>query len=218
MDLRVGLERLKSVLHNYDAHHREGHEDRFLAAMKRLDKVRQIANDPSVTDNIRFSRCFSYLRKVEPLVFEELILMAFKRAGFAVRFNKTYSGDGGIDGQVWIKDWRSYDPYFARQFPDTRLSGWAGIQCKRYEGAVSREHIRQYPHDLQSANLVAGFFVHTGTTPKQRKPMTTEERQARKGLPPVRILSGSALFHFLAKEEFPMDTILVGQPQVSARE
>jgi hypothetical protein len=43
-----------------------------------------------------------YLRKVNPYVFEEMILTALERRGIPVRRNNRYSGDGGLDGQFWV--------------------------------------------------------------------------------------------------------------------
>ena len=40
----------------------------------------------------------TYLRKISPYVFEELLLSAFERQGLAVVRNASYSGDGGLDG------------------------------------------------------------------------------------------------------------------------
>lgn len=88
-------------------------------------------------------RVFGYLRKIDPLAFEELTLEAFRRAGHRVKRGRRYSGDGGIDGHVQV---------------DGR---WVPIQCKRYRNAINPEHVRAF------AALVfpgRGFFVHTGRT------------------------------------------------------
>lgn len=45
-----------------------------------------------------------YLRKINPYVFEELLLLALERQGLTVVRNASYSGDGGTDGQVIIDD------------------------------------------------------------------------------------------------------------------
>ncbi|WP_192840691.1 restriction endonuclease, partial [Enterobacter hormaechei] len=44
----------------------------------------------------------NYLRKIDPFVFEELLLEGFEAHGFRTIRNKRYTGDGGIDGQVII--------------------------------------------------------------------------------------------------------------------
>lgn len=43
------------------------------------------------------ARPFSYLRQVDPLVYEEVVLSALEDAGAFVLRNRRYSGDGGVD-------------------------------------------------------------------------------------------------------------------------
>ncbi|WP_349949896.1 restriction endonuclease, partial [Escherichia coli] len=47
-----------------------------------------------------FPQKINYLRKIDPFVFEELLLEGFEAHGFRTIRNKRYTGDGGIDGQV----------------------------------------------------------------------------------------------------------------------
>ncbi|MBO1996782.1 restriction endonuclease [Staphylococcus epidermidis] len=49
-----------------------------------------------------FGQKIAYLRKIDPFVFEELLLEGFERRGFEVIRNRRYTGDGGIDGRVKI--------------------------------------------------------------------------------------------------------------------
>ena len=92
------------------------------------------------------ARIFGYLRKVDPLMFEELILESFSCSGFRVRRNRRYSGDGGIDGQV-------------------RLNGaWAPVQCKRYSAHINPAHVADFAAVLRRRRVPAGLFVHTGRT------------------------------------------------------
>ena len=88
-------------------------------------------------------RIFGYLRKIDPLAFEELTLEAFKRSGHRIKRGRRYSGDGGIDGHVWM---------------DGR---WVPIQCKRYRNTINPEHVRAF---AALAFPGRGFFVHTGRT------------------------------------------------------
>lgn len=206
MDIRLGIEHLTAWLHNYDVQHQEGHKQRVLAAKKRFQRLQAIASNPEMTEDQRFATLFAYARKIEPMIFEELVLIAFKAKGFMVRGNAAYTGDGGIDGRVWVEDWRQIDPWFSRRHPNRIVRGWAGIQCKRYEGAVRREHIRQFPYDLAKAELVAGLFVHTGTTPKARpgsEQSPSPEDVDKDFLPPVRILSGRSLIALLTGGKHP---------------
>lgn len=47
-------------------------------------------------------RKFAYLRKIDPFTFEEMILEAYELRGHKVKRNHRYTGDGGIDGKVWL--------------------------------------------------------------------------------------------------------------------
>lgn len=197
--IRLAIEQLAACLHNYDVHQQEGHKRRAKAALARLYQFRAIGQDTALPESHRFAAQFAYLRKVEPLLFEEMVLEAFRQRKFMVRFNERYSGDGGIDGRIWVEDWRQIDPYFARRYPDRIVRGWAGLQCKRYQGAVRQEHIRQFPEDMAREGLVAGFFVHTGTTPKARNPQPDDFTESA-NLPPVKRISGKALLHLLSEK------------------
>ena len=88
-------------------------------------------------------RVFGYLRKIDPLAFEELTLEAFRRAGHRIKRGRRYSGDDGIDGHVWM---------------DGR---WVPIQCKRYSSAINPAHVQAF---ASLAFPGRGFFVHTGRT------------------------------------------------------
>jgi restriction system protein len=89
----------------------------------------------------------TYLRKISPYVFEELLLSAFERQGLSVVRNASYSGDGGLDGQVIIDG-----------------EHWL-IQAKRYSRAVS-------PHMLRtstgfSCSPAAGGCLSTRAVPEK---------------------------------------------------
>lgn len=114
-----------------------------------------------------FPQKISYLRKIDPFVFEELLLHAFEDAGFEITRNAKYTGDGGIDGRFYID---------GRKFL---------IQAKRYSSWVSTAHIQQLDALAKKDNSFA-VFCHTGKTRKQ----TLEAYKAHKR---VMIISGEAL-------------------------
>ncbi|MCX8967269.1 restriction endonuclease [Erwinia psidii] len=114
----------------------------------------------------------TYLRKINPYVFEELLLLAFERQGLTVVRNDSYSGDGGIDGQVLIDGER-----------------WL-IQAKRYGRTVEPEHVRQFDQLLKNY-CRRGLFVHTGRTGKMSRDIHTAS-------PRLRIISGQTLLAVLA--------------------
>lgn len=114
-------------------------------------------------------RIFGYLRKIDPLAFEELTLEAFRRSGHRVKRGRRYSGDGGIDGHVWAN------------------GSWAPVQCKRYSAHINAAHVAEFATIVQRRGG-AGFFVHTGRT----GPASRDRAAAR-----VRFISGQRLIDLL---------------------
>lgn len=88
----------------------------------------------------------AYLRKINPLVFEELILCLFERDGLFVARSPSYSGDGGVDGSFY---WPG--------------KGRCAIQSKRYSKAITPAHARDFAR-VVARSYKAGVFAHTGRT------------------------------------------------------
>ncbi|WP_415912763.1 restriction endonuclease [Neptuniibacter sp. QD37_11] len=86
---------------------------------------------------------FQYVRKIDPFVFEELILIAIAAKGGKIKRNKRYTGDGGIDGQCWIN--RKH--YL--------------IQAKRYSGYIKGSHLNDFDTIVRKRRT-RGLFIHTG--------------------------------------------------------
>lgn len=87
----------------------------------------------------------SYLRKVEPFVFEELIGLLLTRIGFRMLPSVRYTGDGGIDGRAhWLG----------------RI--WL-VQVKRYRRHINRRDVERFSQ-ICALNHAIGLFVHTGRT------------------------------------------------------
>ena len=125
------------------------HRRRIRQARRVLKKIRPWLGEPNGA-----ARVFGYLRKVDPLTFEELVLHSFVDMGWRVKRGTRYSGDGGIDGHVRCPG----NPY------------WIAVQCKRYSNAINPRHVRDF------ASLVFprhGFFVHTGRTGDQSRAAAT---------------------------------------------
>ncbi|EBS1325791.1 restriction endonuclease [Salmonella enterica subsp. enterica serovar Worthington] len=114
----------------------------------------------------------NYLRKINPYVFEELLLLSFERQGMKVVRNRAYSGDGGLDGQVFIDGKR-----------------WL-IQAKRYSRSISPQHISAFA-GLLSQEGCHGFFIHTGR-------MGQLSRVLLQQYPHVHLISGQCLLDLLA--------------------
>lgn len=113
----------------------------------------------------------AYLRKIDPYVFEELVLDAFEHQGYQVLRSQRYSGDGGVDGVV-IKNGRRHL-----------------IQAKRYRGHIQLAHIKQF-QSVVAQQQCHGLFIHTGRTGKQ-------SREQANTSPNLHILSGRRLLDLL---------------------
>ena len=117
---------------------------------------------------------FAFLREVNPFVFEEMLLTAFKRKGHKIRRNKRYTGDGGIDGMV-------------------RLKGqWYAIQAKRYKNHINAKDVAELSRICRRRD-VKGLFIHTGKT-------GSKSRQLAQSCPLVQIVSGKKLLKILCNK------------------
>lgn len=112
----------------------------------------------------------SYLRKIDPYVFEELLLTCLESQGYTIKRNKRYSNDGGIDGKAYKDD-------------ITYL-----IQAKRYKGYVSAEHLNKFLNLVNEAKC-RGLFIHTGKTGQATYHKYREEY--------IEIVSGDKLIELL---------------------
>ena len=119
------------------------------------------------------SKTFSYLRKIDPLVFEECLLFCFERRGFKVKRNKTYTGDGGLDGKVTLDDG----------------SHWA-IQAKRYSNHINPKHVKEFSDLVSKGNYTGGFFIHTGKTGERSHQNLAED---------IYFISGGNLHQFITQ-------------------
>lgn len=119
--------------------HRPGHRDNIAKSRAVLRQLRSWEG-PYLN-----SRCFAFLRKVDPLIFEEMVLTALEDCGLFVWRNVRYTGDGGIDGKAWHP-----------------RHGWCAVQVKRYRQHVSADHVRQFAELVATYRYPAGLFVHSG--------------------------------------------------------
>ena len=91
-------------------------------------------------------RIFGYLRKIDPLAFEELVLEAFCCAGVRIKRSRRYSRDGGVDGHV-------------------RYAGrWCPVQMKRYRGHINPVHVHDFSRVVERLRAPRGYFIHCGRT------------------------------------------------------
>lgn len=116
----------------------------------------------------------AYLRKIDPFVFEELLLTCFERQGYTIRRNERYTGDGGLDGRVWLHG----EVYL--------------VQAKRYKDSINPAHVKEFGRVIQSRGAVGGFFIHTGRTGNQSKELLRQ-------YPQIQLLSGQKLVEFIGR-------------------
>lgn len=114
----------------------------------------------------------TYLRKIEPFVFEEFLLTCFHRQGYKIIRGTRYTGDGGIDGQVII---------------DNKLYL---IQAKRYSGDIKLAHLQEFAAVIKKNKCVGGYFIHTGKTGTACREYLTMN-------PCVTLISGQCLIEFI---------------------
>ena len=120
----------------------DSHESNIQSSLKIVQKIR----------SFEFRSMFAYLRKIDPYVFEEVVLTAFNEQGFRVERNPSYSGDGGLDGVVYVHG-RKYL-----------------IQAKKYRSHISTSHVNAFALLVKNEiDVAGGFFVHTGKTPQSAK-------------------------------------------------
>jgi restriction system protein len=98
------------------------------------------ATEPGVA-----GRSLAYLRAVDPLVFEEVVMSALEDAGLLVLRSTRYSGDGCVDGAVWLPG-----------------GGWHAVQSKRYRSHVCSAHVCAFGEVVANGDYDGGLIVHTG--------------------------------------------------------
>lgn len=111
--------------------------------MKQAWKILKKINQPDFKNNP--ASLFSYIKKIDPFVFEELLLLAFRFRGFRVVHNKRYTGDGGIDGMIILPNCQR-----------------VAIQAKRYANHINPAHINTFRKDLLKKRCQHGVFIHCG--------------------------------------------------------
>jgi restriction system protein len=115
----------------------------------------------------------SYLRKVEPFVFEELLLIAVaQNPKCKVIKNDRYTGDGGIDGKFILNN-RLYI-----------------IQAKRYKSHIDSKDILDFIKKINESKAYKGLFIHTGKTGSQSWEFSSIDDN-------IEIISGNKLVHLM---------------------
>lgn len=122
------------------------HLYRIKAARRVLNKLKKIKSIGDKKNENNGGQIISYLRKINPYVFEELILTVIEDSNVRIIRNKRYSGDGGIDGIFKLKNNKIL------------------IQCKRYKGHINNKDVMDLCNKVNLSKFDSGIFVHTGKT------------------------------------------------------
>lgn len=120
------------------------HKWRKASAIKVLNKL----------ETLNEAQTFTYLRKIDPFVMEELILTVLdKREDIRIERNQKYTGDFGVDGRFYI-------------LKDNTKPLKCIIQAKRYSSFINPKHLKEFANQIHEENAYLGFFIHTGKTSK----------------------------------------------------
>lgn len=120
---------------------KQKHQVNIQTAARVIEKLR------SFKEPYKKAKQLTYLKKISPYVFEELLLTLFSEMGYKIIRNKSYSNDGGLDGKIIL--------------PSGEL---VLIQAKRYSGAISRKHLLGFQALVLKSQATTGYFIHTGRT------------------------------------------------------
>jgi restriction system protein len=96
-----------------------------------------------------------------------------KRQGHKIKRNKRYSHDGGIDGEVIIKN---------KQYL---------IQAKRYTNHINPKHVQDFIKICRKRRK-KGLFIHTGITGKKSKSLAQNSN--------IEIINGERLTNMLTNQ------------------
>ena len=139
------------------------HKHNWKKAIQIIEKLKSFEGENTE------GRKLGYLRKIDPFVFEEVLLYSMKMKGLKVIRNKRYTGDGGIDGKMIDKNKVRYL-----------------IQAKRYKSHITLSHVKEFIQLVNKDRWAnKGLFIHTGKTGKG----VYEELKNQ----PIQIVSGQKL-------------------------
>jgi restriction system protein len=146
-------------------------------AAKGVETSADESTDDEAPEEVRSWRTQLYnvlTQKLDPSGFERLVKRVLRESGFVHVEVTGRSGDGGIDGKGIA-----------------RLSGMLSFhvifQCKRYQGAVSSGHIRDF-RGAMVGRADKGLLLTTGTFTRDAIREAT-----RDGAPPIDLIDGDQL-------------------------
>lgn len=154
---------------------------------QRTKNIESSAPLDSSTDTLTFedeawqTRLLQRIKRIEPAEFERLSQRLLRESGFTKVEVKGRSGDGGIDGQGVLRiNLVSFNVLF---------------QCKRYQGSVGAEVVRDFRGAMQG-RADKGLIITTGN-------FTSSARQeaSRDGAPSIDLIDGDDLVLLLKERD-----------------
>ena len=122
------------------------------------------------------------IKSIPPSGFERLTQRLLRESGFQLVSVTGKTGDGGIDGigTLQINPFVSFNVLF---------------QCKRYQGAVTPSHVRDF-RGAMMGRADKGLIITTGTFTLDAK------REARRdGVPPIELVDGDMLIKMFERHK-----------------
>jgi restriction system protein len=159
---------------------------------EKSEDIQDKVNEASEIDDLQNwkQKLLNVLFKIEPPSFERLVQRILRESGFTQVEVTGRSGDGGIDGKGIL-----------------RISGLISFhvmfQCKRYQGSVSSNQIRDFRGAMQG-RADKGLFITTGTFTRDAIREAT-----RDGAPPIDLIDGDALSEKLKELKLGMNVEIV---------
>lgn len=123
---------------------KRSHKWRYKSANRAFKLLKGFQNEAQV---------MIYLRKVDPFVFEEILLVAISQnKNCKIIRNDKYTGDGGIDGRfIYNENGKKY-LYL--------------VQAKRYSSYINNQDILLLSKKVAEEKAYKGLFIHTGKSGK----------------------------------------------------
>jgi len=133
------------IYKNLSVKQKKSHIWRQKSANRALDILKVFKNDGQIV---------SYLRKLDPFVFEELLLIAIaQNKNCKVIRNSKYTGDGGVDGKfIYTNDDKKKYLYL--------------VQAKRYSAHINNKDVLTLSKKAKEEKAYQGLFIHTGRSGK----------------------------------------------------
>lgn len=144
-----GLIKFLKFLLGYKDKTKYSHTWRRKSAIATLEKIKTFPHPGQV---------FEYLRKIDPFVFEELILHAIEhREDIEIIRNDRYTGDNGIDGRFKL----------TKVIDGKKKQRLYLVQAKRYSQHINAKDVEKFRNQIKEEKAYGGLFVHTGKSGKE---------------------------------------------------